>query len=92
MAHLERVMDVRSTERVTLQGLQIKHATYHGLDTGMDFQHSAIMVTKSTDMTMVDCAISHTEMTGLIIFTGNNILLDRNVFTDIGEETKRWDL
>ena len=84
LARLERVMEVRNVEGVTLQGLNIQHATYRGLDDHMDFQHSALMVLGGTDITIVDCAVSHTEMMGLFISGVNNILVERNVFTDIG--------
>ena len=77
-------MDLRNVASVTIQGIQLHHVTYHGLDDHMDFLHSALYVARSNKVTVVDCAISHTEMSGLFISGGSNIMVDRNVFTDIG--------
>ena len=86
MSRLEKVMELRNTESVTLQGLQIQHATYRGLDDHMNFFNSALLVIGGTDITIVDCAFSHTEMTGLFISGVSNLLVERNVFTDIGTD------
>ena len=79
-------MEMRNTESVTLQGLQVQHATYRGLDDHMNFFNSALLVIGGTDITIVDCAFSHTEMTGLFISGVSNLLVERNVFTDIGTD------
>ena len=34
----------------------------------------------------MDCEFTHTAMTGLFISMASNALVDRNVFTDIGDE------
>ena len=86
MATLERVLEVRNTESVTLQGLHVQHATYRGLDDHMNFQDSAVLVISGTDIKILDCAVSHTEMMGLFISGVNNILVEGNVFTDIGTD------
>ena len=84
MSSLERLVEVRNAQSVTIQGLQLHHVTYHGLDDQMNFINSAMYVISSSHITIVDCAFSHTEMSGLFLSGGSNILVDRNVFTDIG--------
>ena len=88
VARLERLLELRQTESVTLQGLQLQHATYRGLDDHMNFFNSALLVTGGNDITIVDCAVSHTEMTGLFISGVSNLLVESNVFTDIGTDTE----
>ena len=34
----------------------------------------------------MDCEFTHTAMTGLFVSMASNALVDRNVFTDIGDE------
>ena len=36
------------------------------------------------DITIQDCEFSHTAMTGLLVTMTSNLMIDRNVFTDIG--------
>ena len=36
------------------------------------------------DITIQDCEFSHTAMTGLLASMTSNLVIDRNVFTDIG--------
>ena len=36
------------------------------------------------DTTIQDCEFSHTAMTGLLVTMTSNLMVDRNVFTDIG--------
>ena len=88
VARLERLLELRQTERVTLQGLQLQHATYRGLDDHMNFFNSALLVMGGNDITIVDCAVSHTEMTGLFMSGVSNLLVESNVFTDIGTDTE----
>ena len=45
------------------------------------------------DITIQDCEFSHTAMTGLLVTMTNNLVIDRNVFADIGNVTlKSHDL
>ena len=39
-------------------------------------------------MSIVDCEFTHTAMTGLFISMASYALVDRNVFTDIGDEDR----
>ena len=39
-------------------------------------------------MSIVDCEFTHTAMTGLFVSMASNALVDRNVFTDIGDEDR----
>ena len=36
------------------------------------------------ELRISDCEFSHTEMSGLFISGGSNVIVERNVFTDIG--------
>ena len=84
MASLESLLQLRSVESVSIHGLRLHHVSYHGLDNQMNFKNSALYVASSTEVTVVNCEFSHVEMSGLFISGGSNILVDRNVFTDIG--------
>ena len=36
------------------------------------------------DVTVTNCEISHTAMTGLLVSHSSEVMIERNVFTDIG--------
>ena len=43
-----------------------------------------INVSALLDVTVRDCEISHTAMTGLLVSMSSEVMIERNVFTDIG--------
>ena len=40
------------------------------------------------DVNIINCEFTHTGMMGLFVSVSSNVLIDRNVFTDIGKKFK----
>ena len=40
------------------------------------------------DVNIINCEFTHTGMMGLFVSHSSNVLIDRNVFTDIGKKFK----
>ena len=51
---------------------------------GGDDLSSLVNVSALLDVTVRDCEISHTAMTGLLVSMSSEVMIERNVFTDIG--------
>ena len=98
MTSLDILLQMIQVQSVNIEGLRLVETTYTGLDRAMDWSNTALDIRGSEggaeyrnissfifpDISIVNCQVSQTAMTGIIVYHSSNVLIDRNVLTDIG--------
>lgn len=84
VSQLTRLLQVSNANNINIEGIAFHHAAYEGLDDRYDYTTGAVVVQKSTDISVLNCEFAHTARMGLMVKDSSNILVEQNTFWDIG--------
>ena len=86
LSNIETIMRFNGVSNVKLKGLKFQHSSSggKGKDSWNWGAQSAIRLISSSDIDIEDCLFSHTGVTGLNLQNANRILIQNNVFSDMG--------
>ena len=84
MSNIEQMITLSGASNIKFQGLKFQHASQGGKDGYRWGEESVLRILKSSDITIEDCEFSHLGSIGIHFKQSSNILIQNNVFNDIG--------
>ena len=84
MSNVEQMITLSGASNIKFKRLKFQHSSQGGKDGYRYGEESVLRILKSSDITIEDCEFSHLGSIGIHFKESSNILIQNNVFTDIG--------
>ena len=84
MSNVEQMITVTGASNIKFKGLKFQHGSSLGRDGYRYGTESVLRILSSSDITIEDCEFSHLGSIGIHFKDSSSILIQNNVFTDIG--------